>query len=251
VTHDEFTRREEEARHLIDTFGKLSRGVQASPDFASRVMAQAEQLPVPCRGFRSWLMTGSIGPLPVGRRLVIAAACLLVILGAVPQYMTWIRAYLLGVPSGTGSQAKLQEALWKKNFACATQIDHDSANYALITSEHVTVVTWACPSGDVLVTVESPTQDVVERSVWVGLDTPERTTRLWQGVTRQAYAGTGPLYARRQADPIIAVLCQKWLPNDLVKRRIRRANGECVDQIISPRNGQVLQQKPAPCSRDC
>jgi hypothetical protein len=251
VTHDEFTRREEEARHLIDTIGQLSRGVQASPDFASRIMAQAAQNPVPRRGFLSWLSTGYMGPIPVGKRLIIATACLLVLLGAVPQYLTWIRAYLLGVPSSAVSQAKLQEALWKKNFACATQIDRDSANYAAITSEHVTVVTWACPSGDVLVTVESPTQDVVERSVWVGLDTPERTTRLWQELTPQAYAGTGPLYARRQADPIIAVLCQKWLPNDLVKRRIRRANGECVDQIISPRNGQVLQQKAVPCSRDC
>ena len=105
MTHDEFTRREEEARHLIGTFGRLSRGVQASPDFASRVMAQAEQIPVPRHGFLRWLSTGRMGSIPVGRRLVIATACLLVMLGAVPQYMTWISAYLLGVPSGAVSQA--------------------------------------------------------------------------------------------------------------------------------------------------
>jgi hypothetical protein len=50
---------------------------------------------------------------------------------------------------------------------------------------------------------------------------------------------------------MIAVICQKWLPNKLVKRRIRRANGKCVDEVINPRNGRVVQRQPAPCARDC
>lgn len=251
MTHDEFGRREEEARDIIDALGRLSREAQASPGFPARVLAQAEQFPVPRRRFLSWFSAVLLWPTTTGMRLAVAAVCVLAVIGAVPQYVTWIRAALLGVPSNTLPYASLQEKLWEKNFACATQLDQNSDNYAAITSEQVIVVAWACPSGDVLVTVESPTEEHLERSVWVALDIPERTTGLLHEFVRQAYAADGPLYARKPADPMIAVLCQKWLPNKLVKRRIRRANGKCVDEIINPRDGRVVQRQPAPCTRDC
>jgi hypothetical protein len=250
VTHDELRRREEEAREIIDAFGRLSREAQASPGFSDRVLAQAGRLPVPRRGFLSWFWAIPLWPM-TGARLAVAAVCVLAVIGAVPQYVTWIRATLLGVPSGTLAYATLQEKLWEKNFACATQLDQNSDSYAAITSEHVTVVAWACPSGDVLVTVESPAEEPRERSVWVGLDVPERTTSLLHEFVRQADAADSSRDARQAADPMIAVLCQKWLPNKLVKRRIRRANGQCVDEIINPRTGRVVQRQPAPCTRDC
>jgi hypothetical protein len=251
VTHDEFSRREAEARDILDALGQLSRAAQASPGFAENVLAQAEQFPVPRRGYLGWLTAAPRWPSTMAMRCAVAAVCVLVVIGAVSQYVTWIRAALLGVPSGTLAYASLQEKLWEKNFACATQLDQHSDDYALITSEHVIVVAWACPSGDVLVTVESPAEERLERSVWVALDGPARTSSLWHDLVRRAYAAAWPLYARRPADPMIAVICQKWLPNKLVKRRIRRANGKCVDEVINPRNGRVVQRQPAPCARDC
>lgn len=251
MTHDEFSRREEAARDIIDALGRLSREAQASPGFAEKVLAQAEQFPVPRRGYLGWFMAAPRWPTTTAMRLAVAAVCVLVVIGAVPQYVTWIRAALLGIPSGTLAYANLQEKLWEKNFACATQLDQNSDNYALITSEHVIVVAWACPSGDVLVTVESPAEERLERSVWVALDGPARTSSLLHELVPRAYAADWPLHVRKAADPMIAVICQKWLPNKLVKRRIRRANGKCVDEIINPRDGRVVQRQAAPCARDC
>lgn len=251
MTHDEFTRREEEARDIIDALGRLSRDRQASADFPARIMARAEQLPSPRRGFFAWLTGEFLWPTTVGARVAVAAVCLLVVIGAASQYMTWIKAYLMGVPSSTMYQARLQERLWEKNFACATQLDQNSNNYAVITGEHVVVVAWACPSGDVLVTVESPTEELSQRSVWVAFDTPLQTTSLLQGLVQETFAATLQLHAQRRSDPVIAVLCQKWLPNRLVKRRIRRADGKCSDVILNPRNGRVISHRKAPCNRAC
>ncbi len=142
--------------------------------------------------------------------------------------------------------------LWQKNFACATQLNRDSSNYAAIAGEHVTVVTWACPSGDVLITVESATEESMQRSVWIALEAPQQRASLFEGLVQEALAAAWPLYAGKRADPVIAVLCQKWLKNKkLILRRIRRANGRCIDEVINPRTGRVLKRQKASCDRKC
>jgi hypothetical protein len=83
---------------------------------------------------------------------------------------------------------RAQEQLWQKNFACATQLDHNSSNYALIAGEHVVVVTWACPSGDVLVTVESATDESFRRSVWMPLTTRRRMAQHFPWTGQEAVA---------------------------------------------------------------
>jgi hypothetical protein len=180
-------------------------------------------------------------------RLAVAVLLILVVMGAVPQYITWFSAYLLGVPADRVYEARAQEMLWQKNFACATQLDHNSSNYALIAGEHVVVVTWACPSGDVLVTVESATDESFRRSVWIPLKMRRRIAQHFPWTVREAVAEQ----AFQQAAPMVGVLCQKWLPNHLIKRRIQLGNGRCVDEVLDPRTGRVVQRQPAPCDRAC
>jgi hypothetical protein len=102
--------------------------------------------------------------------VAVAVLLLLAMIGAVPQYALWIKAYAWGVPSDAMYTARIQERLWEKNFACAAQLDHSSSTYAALTGEWGTVVVWACPSGDVQVTVESPQEARSRRSVWIALD---------------------------------------------------------------------------------
>jgi hypothetical protein len=47
------------------------------------------------------------------------------------------------------------------------------------------------------------------------------------------------------------VLCQKWLPNRLIKRRVQLADGRCVDEVVNPRTGRVTSRQDAPCDREC
>jgi hypothetical protein len=191
-------------------------------------------------------------PASPGWQAAVAALCLIVMIGAVSQYVTWIRAGLMGVPSGLLHEAQLQEQLWQKNFECATQLTQQSANYAAIAGEHVTVVTWACPSGDVLVTLESLTgsEDVSRRSVWVAFDFPQKTARFFDAFVPQAFAARRPQLAQR-SNPVTQVICQKRVDKKLVKRRVKRANGKCEDEWIQVTNGSVVKRQSAPCNPGC
>lgn len=250
MTPEELKRQEDGARDIIDALARLSRHTQAPPHFAAAVMAQAEQSPAPHRGLRAWLRLWLPGPASPGLlRLATVALLVLALCGAVPQYVAWINAYRLDVPSEAIYEARLQERLWHKNFACATQLDHSSHNYAAIAGERVSVVVWTCPSGDVLVTLESPDQGSRERYVWLELG----HRRTAQGFLMP---GVRPAFAEDKRTPFLVaqaarVLCQTWLPNRMIKRRVQLANGQCQDEIINPRDGTVVERRGAPCDPGC
>lgn len=251
MTPEELKRQEDSARDIIDALARLSRHTQAPPHFAATVMAQAEQSPPPHRGLRAWFRLWLQWPASPGLHLATVAFVILALCGAVPQYTAWINAYRLDVPSEAIHEAQVQERLWHKNFACATQLDHNSHNYAAIAGERVSVVVWTCPSGDVLVTLESPDQRSRERYVWLELSHHRTAQGFLMPWVRQAFAedlrpGT-PLLTAQAA----RVLCQKWLPNRMIKRRVQLANGQCRDEIINPRDGTVVERRGAPCDPGC
>ena len=79
---------------MIAALGQLSRDVQAPPDFVARVLAKADQQPIPRPKRLAWL-----GRLPWGVDVAVAAVLVLAVVGAVPQYLTWFNAYVRGVPA--------------------------------------------------------------------------------------------------------------------------------------------------------
>jgi hypothetical protein len=57
-----------------------------------------------------------------------------------------------------------------------------------------------------------------------------------------------------QGEPIYlaqSIICQRQIGPYTMLRRIYFPNGSCVDQIVDVRNGQILQQNPAPCNQNC
>ena len=251
--HDEFAQHEDDARDLVEALGKLSRETQASPHFAAQVMAQADQLPTPRRSPFTWLQSLPLWPTSPGLQLAVAALSIVVLIGAVTQYTTWIRAGLLGIPSGAMREAQLQEMLWQKNFDCATHLNQHSVNYGVTSGDEVSVVTWACPSGDVLVTLESlsDTDDVIRRSVWVALETPQSTASVFDRLVPLAFAADNPVLLAKRSNPVTGVVCQKRLPDKVVKRRVKRANGQCEDEWIKTTTGRVIKRQAAPCEDSC
>jgi hypothetical protein len=89
---DALERQETAAPEVIAALGQLSRDVQAPPDFVARVLAKADQQPVPRPKRPAWL-----GRLPWGVDVAVAAVLVLAIVGAVPQYTEWFNAYVRGV----------------------------------------------------------------------------------------------------------------------------------------------------------
>lgn len=252
MRHDEFAQHEDQARNLIEALGQMSRQTQVSPDFAARVMARADELPVPRQGLFARLCRrpmGVMASVPWRWRVAAVVVGLLLLVAAVPQYVTWIKAYAMGVPSGALWEARLQERLWEKNFTCATRLNHHSANYAAIVGDRVTVVTWACPSGDVLVSLESLLDEPARRSVWIALDSFSSTASLFDRFVRQAFAATS--HAANRSDPIVDVLCQRKLSNKRVMRHVRLASGRCVREEIDIRTGKVVSRQSVSCDSGC
>ena len=180
-----------------------------------------------------------------------ALAFVVAVVGAIPQYSTWFKAFTAGVPSTALLTALEQERLWEKNFTCATRLDQDSEDYAAITGDKVHVVVWACPSGDVLVTTESPQEAASPRSVWVPLAASPSEASQWTPLIRQVFAAGQRRPGGLRLARIVSVLCQKWLRDGRILRRVRLDNGSCRDEVINTRTGEVVQSRPAPCDSRC
>lgn len=250
MTPDELKQHERTLRDLISNLKRVSNNIQPTNGFSDRVIIAAQQ-----RSLKTSRMTWIRGrfrftsSVPV--RVAYVTILLIAMLGAVPQYNRWIDGFLLGVSSDHIREAKIQQTLWEKNFACATQLDQRANSYAAITNDHVVVVTWACPSGDVLITLESPTDEASRRSVWVPLRHTHQSSAWLDSLIPNANAAKLRSPERKQSAQMVTVLCQKWLPNRFIQRRIKLADNRCVEEVINPRTGDVIQRKKALCEAHC
>ena len=129
MTPDELNSQEEANRDLVEALRRVSHDALAPADFLARVMARADHEPVPRRGVLAWVWQPPLWSMAMGMRLAGAVIFVLAVIGAVPQYIAWINAYVMGVPTEAIYEARTQERLWKKNFTCATQLVHNSSNY--------------------------------------------------------------------------------------------------------------------------
>jgi hypothetical protein len=251
MTHDKFEQHEQAARDVIQALSVVSRGAEASPNFLAQVMARAEQLPTPRPRLWHWLTEALSQPLWVPTRIAWTLVLVLALAGAVPQYYAWLKAYTLGVPADSLYEARLQETLWEKNFACATRLDRQSNDYAAIAGDQVNVVVWACPSGDVLVALGSPNEPSAQRSVWIPMTQLSQPSSQLSWLVRQAFAAELHAQAGKRFAPMTRVLCQRWLPDKRILRRVQLANGQCRDEVIDPHTGRVTQSRPAACDPAC
>lgn len=233
------TPREPRVDHnVIEALRRLSRSVEAPPDFFRNVMAEADQVPPPRRMFLDRLATWMTGPWRMGTRVAVAAVLVLVMVSAIPQYISWFNTYAVATP---------QARLWEKNYACASNLDANTTTHARIERERVSAVIWGCPSGDVLVEVSRRGQSNGRR-VWIPLDPDEAFAgRFPLSATTAFAAEKQSLSSEMQVAQAVRVLCMKRL-NGFIKRRIQLPSGRCRDEVINTDNGRVVNTSPAPCS---
>jgi len=184
------------------------------------------------------------------------------LIGAVPQYVTWIQAYRIGVPSNQVFSAQTQNELWNKNADCAKALPRP-----VTIEENILVSVNACPSGDVLVKVTYPGDKELYR--WIPLkmvtsSSPETRAPVTRdspiellAANWRVSAGSPLMFAEEKtlSAPGVAqsqkqVICQRWVGNGRLLRRIRDA-GMCYDEIINTYTGKVEERKPAECKTSC
>jgi len=184
------------------------------------------------------------------------------LIGAVPQYVNWIQAYRLGVPSNQVFSAQTQNELWNKNADCAKSLPRP-----VKIEEHIQVSVIACSSGDVLVKVIYPEDKELYRWIpfkMVTSSSPETRAPVTRdslvdllAANWRVSAGSLLMFVEEkiQSEPGGAqsqkqVICQRWVGNGRLLRRIRDAS-MCYDEIINTYTGKVEERKPSECKTSC
>jgi hypothetical protein len=176
--------------------------------------------------------------------------------GAVPQYTTWAKAVMLGVPWNAVSEAEEQKALWTKNFECSWKEPSQTAKTTLTTSRNERVTVTLCSSGDALIAIQPPGAE--PRFRWIGFD------RFDSGAQRTAMTGGLPDLSVREAAAAEGsaaegswmlvqaegvVICVTRDAKGFVVRRIQLPDGRCQEQVVSPYTGKVVEVRPAACTK--
>jgi hypothetical protein len=173
------------------------------------------------------------------------------LIGAVPQYTTWAKAYMLNVPWNAVSEAEEQKALWTKNLECSWREPAQSARTSLTTERNERVTVTLCPSGDALVSIQPAGAE--PRFRWIGYDRFDPTKRAaWldrvPGLgAAPASAAEGP--ARVAQAPAPTVICVTQDAKGNIVRRLQLADGQCQEQVINPYTGAVIEVRPAACTK--
>jgi hypothetical protein len=243
---DDLREDEEAIRDEIAALNRLSSDTQAPPDFLARVMAKADRLKpgmvdLLANWWSGWSMSAAL-------RVPAVAVLVLVLLGAVPQYIAWYQRYISGVPS-EGTYAGVQRSLWKANFGCSGSFDKESTAYDKIDLGHVYGAIWPCPSGDLLVELASTREPSKRQRIWIPGDPDKLSVSLSPSLIATAFAAERTFYSDIRVAQSVRVLCQKELSNGFIKRRIQLADGRCQDEVINPDTGKVEKVSDAPC--DC
>jgi hypothetical protein len=162
------------------------------------------------------------------------------IVSSIPTYIELAGSRSLGVPFGQHKAALRENELWKENIACAAAPFDGLAN-----KQNIQVDAVVCRSGNVLVRVKPPEQKTAYK--WVPLDSVA-PGKIALNIVPAAHAQSA-------AAPIIVaqsnfrVLCQNWVANGLIRRRIHDTQrNQCFDEVVNTFSGQVVRANPAPCS---
>ncbi|HEY7869163.1 MAG TPA: hypothetical protein VIF59_08045 [Methylomirabilota bacterium] len=173
------------------------------------------------------------------------------LIGAVPQYTTWAKAYMLNVPWNAVSEAEEQKALWTKNLECSWREPAQSARTSMTTERNERVTVTLCPSGDALVSIQPAGAE--PRFRWIGYDRFDPTKRAaW--LDRVPGLGPGPASAA-EGPPRVAqappppVICVTQDAKGNIVRRLQLADGQCQEQVINPYTGAVIEVRPAACTK--
>jgi hypothetical protein len=168
------------------------------------------------------------------------------VITALPTVYQAVQATILSVPFGNVYDATEQSRLWEKNYRCL-----QGRTFEKITTDHnISVSAIACPSGDVCVSVSSPSER--ERIRWIELKSflaVNPDSSLFAAVALAA--GGAAEHGTRVAQSGRSILCQKWLQDGRLLMRVKTSDGQCFDETVDTYRGVVIKRVPAPCTPNC
>ena len=172
----------------------------------------------------------------LGRKYGVPPAIAVALIALLPTVNEVYSMFTNGTSFGKADFQLEQRTLWERNHKCTATVKPIEVKNTYHASIEVTV----CPSGDVLLkgTAGNPVKTTFR---WVSWNTTVNNTGvlLSQAVADTHVEPMGVVNSQR-------VLCQRWLANGILKRRVAYANG-CFDEVINVYSGVMLSSTPAPC----
>ena len=155
------------------------------------------------------------------------------ILGSMPTLLTAFKSLELGVDFSKVDFAEAQSRMWNRNSLC-----YRNARYAVVrTDAGQTIRVLPCPSGDVLIEVQSPSS-------------PLPVIR-WIEKTEIIKTGFRPGELQAQVAPhVTEMLCYRVQEQNTVVARVIRVGALCYKEKISIYKGEVLESLKVPCPVD-
>ena len=166
------------------------------------------------------------------------------LLAAIPTITEAYKSIILGVGFGKSEEALEQRRLWERNLDCA-QSPYDY----LKTASNYQVDATICISGDVLVRVVTP--DNNRRYKWVAVAefAPQRSSSF--NLIGSAFANESDEALMLTQLGGIQTICQRFLDQVMLLRRVSVPGQGCWDEIVNTLNGMVVRRNPAPCNPQC
>lgn len=163
---------------------------------------------------------------------------LLGLLGSMPTIVEASKSWRHNVPFGTAVGAEQRAALFDKNAACLERLAVAERSVRL--PDDTIVQALPCDSGDIMIWVEPPSGGPIIH--WVPRDQLLRKTAAVPAV-----AAVAAEVAQASSRPV-AVLCVIRQPKGIIVRRLRLADGSCIDEVINSYTGQVVRKTGVACA---
>jgi len=178
--------------------------------------------------------------------VLIYPTLLTTVLASIPTYLELYRSEKIEVPFGEYSRGITVNDLWKRNFECTkTPPDY------LVTANKVQVDAIICKSGDVFISGNAP--DIGNFFEWVPVEQltashASEHASLGLNLINSAHAAENGRIVLAQAS---TVMCQKWIAEGRLLRRISVEGRGCFDEVVNTYTGRVESSTPAACSTTC
>lgn len=179
--------------------------------------------------------------------LLVYPTVIIALVSAIPTFVELYKSWNRDIPFGMSRTASEENKLWKKNFECS------KGEFLSVKNDfNIEVGTIICRSGDVLLRIQAPGQQLIYR--WVGLDslTSEKIA-LGDWLIHPAHAASADvdLHPILLAQANSNVLCQRWINSWKLLRRVTVQGQGCFDEIVNTYNGRIEQRNSVSCNQKC
>lgn len=162
------------------------------------------------------------------------------IIASIPTFVELRSSAKLGVDYGKSQEAIEQRDAWSRNLSCG-QAPYDW----YVTPNNVKVDATICRSGDVLVRYELPMGKGSYKWVEVGGSSSETISSI---IGETYFLSVAENNRENLFAQSATVICQRWIDNRRILRRISVPGRGCFDEIVDTYTGNVERQTSAPCT---